>query len=69
MDGFEFLSRFRKLKDAEKVPVIVVTAKDLSPEERDELAGHVSDIFTKEEDDIEDLIRTVSSVVGDSKHS
>ena len=63
MDGFEFLSHYRKLEGSEKVPVIVVTAKDLTAADRDELEGHVSEIFTKEEDYIEDLIQSIGGIV------
>jgi PAS domain S-box-containing protein len=63
MDGFEFLSHFRKLEGSEKIPVIVVTAKDLSSQERDELASSVTGIFTKQENYVEDLIESVASII------
>ncbi len=65
MDGFEFISHFRKLEGSEKVPVIVVTAKDLSVKEREELAGRVTGIFAKEEDYVEDLIQSIGSIIKD----
>jgi signal transduction histidine kinase/DNA-binding response OmpR family regulator len=34
MDGFEFLARLRELPEGRRVPVIVWTVKDLSPEEQ-----------------------------------
>jgi CheY-like chemotaxis protein len=67
MDGYEFLSHFRKLKGSEKTPVIIVTAKDLSIKERQELASNVTEIFTKEENYVEDLIESISAIIGKSE--
>ncbi len=64
MDGFEFLENFKKLDNTEKVPVIVVTAKDLSAKEREALARRVSGIVDKDKDYIDDLIRNVGLAVG-----
>ena len=69
MDGYEFLSHFRKLEGSQETPVIVVTAKDLSIKEREELAGCVSGILTKEENYVEDLIESIGALVGKSKQS
>ena len=69
MDGYEFLSHFRKLEGSEKTPVIIVTAKDLSIKERGELASCVTGIFTKEENYVEDLIESTSAIVGKSERS
>jgi CheY-like chemotaxis protein len=63
MDGFEFLENFRKLSGADSVPVIVVTAKDLSSEERDALTSRVTSIVEKDENYIDDLIRNIGMAV------
>jgi len=47
MNGFEFLMAFRYREDCRSVPVIVVTAKDLSDKERRHLAGGVEQIVEK----------------------
>ena len=47
MDGFDFLFEFRLREDWASVPVIVVTAKDLTQEDRDRLNGGVERIFEK----------------------
>ena len=47
MDGFEFLVEFRKREDAAAIPVIVVTAKDLTEEDRRCLSGGVERIVQK----------------------
>jgi adenylate cyclase len=60
MDGFEFLTRLRRDPKHETTPVIVVTAADLSAEERSRLDGGVSHILEKEayaRDELLDQIR------------
>jgi signal transduction histidine kinase/CheY-like chemotaxis protein len=47
MDGFAFLEEFRKLPWAGRVPVVVLTAKDLTGEDRKRLNGHVQRIMAK----------------------
>jgi PAS domain S-box-containing protein len=64
MDGFEFLSYFRELDGSDKVPVIVVTAKDLTTRERKDLGSRVAGVVAKEENYLEDLVHNVSMVVG-----
>jgi len=44
MDGFEFLRELRARPDGRSVPVVVVTAKELTPEERDQLRAGVENI-------------------------
>jgi signal transduction histidine kinase/DNA-binding response OmpR family regulator len=47
MDGFEFVERVRDDVDLEGLPIIVVTAKDLSEEERSRLNGNVAGLVEK----------------------
>ena len=47
MDGFDFLFEFRLREDCTAVPVIVVTAKDLTEEDRQRLNGGVERIVEK----------------------
>jgi CheY-like chemotaxis protein len=47
MDGFEFVRELRKREDGKEVPVIVVTAKDLTPAEREQLRVGVENIVQK----------------------
>jgi signal transduction histidine kinase/DNA-binding response OmpR family regulator len=47
MDGFDFLFEFRLREDCTAVPVIVVTAKDLTPEDRQRLNGGVARVVEK----------------------
>jgi CheY-like chemotaxis protein len=47
MDGFEFLNRFRQDPRFGRTPVIVLTAKDLTAEDRERLNGRVTDLVAK----------------------
>jgi hypothetical protein len=47
MDGFEFLLRYRDLEGCASTPIIVITSKDLSEEDRQRLAGGVERIIEK----------------------
>jgi signal transduction histidine kinase/CheY-like chemotaxis protein len=47
MDGFEFLSHFRQDTRFVQTPVIVLTAKDLTAEDRQRLSGRVTDLIAK----------------------
>ncbi len=47
MDGFEFLDRVRTHADWSKIPVVVVTAMDLSDTELDQLQGLTRRVITK----------------------
>ena len=62
MDGFAFIEEFRKLPSAGDVPVVVLTAKDLSGEDRRRLNGHVKKIMAKGEG-IESVLKKVQELV------
>jgi signal transduction histidine kinase/DNA-binding response OmpR family regulator len=47
MDGFQFLAELQRREAWRKVPVVVVTAKDLSVTDKLRLEGHVQRIFRK----------------------
>jgi adenylate cyclase len=47
MDGFEFLAELRKLPSQRDIPVVVVTAADLSEEDHRRLNGGVENILQK----------------------
>jgi PAS domain S-box-containing protein len=47
VDGFEFLAEFRQRDADRSVPVIVLTAKDLTSAERDRLCGSVETVLQK----------------------
>jgi PAS domain S-box-containing protein len=59
MDGGEFVTRIRQEEKWRQIPVIVVTAKDLSRPERERLNGHVSEVLTKGTYSQLDLVRDI----------
>ena len=63
MDGFEFVAELRKRQEWRTIPVVVVTAKDLTPEERQLLSGHVEKILQKAAYSREDLLREVRDLM------
>jgi CheY-like chemotaxis protein len=64
MDGFEFVAEIRKKQDWWAIPVIVVTAKDLTAEDRKRLEGHVQKIIQKGACPVPDLLNEVRRFVG-----
>jgi signal transduction histidine kinase/DNA-binding response OmpR family regulator len=63
MDGFEFLDEMHRKPEWKNIPVIVVTAKDLTNEERDRLNGHADKILQKGGYQREELLQRVSEMV------
>jgi CheY-like chemotaxis protein len=47
MDGFEFVTELRRHVEWRGIPVIIVTAKELTAEERARLSGQVERILQK----------------------
>jgi signal transduction histidine kinase/DNA-binding response OmpR family regulator len=64
MDGFEFLGKLRDQPEWGGVPVLVVTAKSLSADERSRLNGDVGKILQKGSYTREELLAEVSTLVG-----
>ncbi|MGD9341356.1 MAG: response regulator, partial [Chromatiales bacterium] len=56
MDGFEFLTTLRRDRSERALPVIVLTAKELSAAERDILNGKVKQVLQKSADDPERVL-------------
>ena len=65
MDGFEFLDALRDRADWQDIPVVVMTAKDLTDEDRDRLNGGVERIIQKSDRDemLRQLTREISKCV------
>ena len=47
MDGFAFIAELRQREDWRTIPIVVMTAKDLTPEERQWLHGSVAKVLQK----------------------
>jgi len=56
MDGFEFVARVRKKLEWRSIPIVVLTAYDLSAKERRRLSGYVETILQKGCDSHEALL-------------
>ena len=62
MDGFEFVAELSKREEWRKIPVAVVTAKDLSLEDRLRLNGYVEKIIEKGSYSREKLLSEVREI-------
>jgi signal transduction histidine kinase/CheY-like chemotaxis protein len=69
MDGFQFLDEVRKREDWRAIPIIVVTAKDLTAEDRQRLNGSVEKILQKGAYGREALIDEVRQLIAASIRS
>ena len=63
MDGFEFLAVLRQQADWRHVPVVVVTALELSALDRERLNGEVVQVITKSGQARDELVREVAEAV------
>ena len=63
MDGFQFIERVRQHENWRTIPIVVVTAKDLTKEDRLRLNGYVLEIIRKNACPREELLAEVSELV------
>jgi len=63
MDGFGFLAEMRAQPEWQDIPVIVITAKDLSSEDRSRLSGCVEEVLEKNAYSREQLLKRVREAV------
>jgi CheY-like chemotaxis protein len=63
MDGFAFLERLRSEPDWQSIPVIVLTAKQLTAEERQRLSQTTQQVVTKGQSAHVDLSQAVRAVL------
>ncbi len=66
MDGFDFLLEMRARPEWETIPVVVVTAKNLTDAERNLLSGKVAQVLEKGAYTRDELIRLVRNMVAES---
>ena len=62
MDGFEVLDELRRRPDWQGIPVVIITAKDLTDEDRNRLNGGVERIIQKSDRD--EMLRQLSREIG-----
>ncbi len=63
MNGFEFSCELSKHAEWKAIPVIVITAKDLTSEDRSRLNGYVEKIFEKDPSTLEQLLHEVGRLL------
>ncbi|MCH8305594.1 MAG: CHASE domain-containing protein [Candidatus Marinimicrobia bacterium] len=60
MDGFEFVEKLQQNEEWSSIPVVVITAKDLSKEDRIRLRGRILDIIQKNGKELEIIAKSIS---------
>ena len=63
MNGFHVLEQLRAEEKTKDLPVIIVTAKDLSTKEKNKLAGHATAILTKSTLTHKTLLNEISRII------
>jgi len=64
MDGFEFLRELRANAPWREIPVVVLTAKELTAEDRQALHGNVARVLQKGSSAREELLREIRKLLG-----
>ena len=65
MDGFEFVSELRKNQGWRSIPIVVITAKALTHEDRALLQGHVQKVLQKGDFSLDALLVELREIVGE----
>jgi CheY-like chemotaxis protein len=63
MNGFEMVAELHKHEDWRKIPVVVISAKELTTDDRERLQGHVQKILQKGDFSRDELMREVQQTV------
>ena len=63
MDGFEFLVAMRQRPDWRDIPVLVLTAKDLSADDQKRLNGYVQRVMQKSASELDELLRELARML------
>jgi PAS domain S-box-containing protein len=63
MDGFEFVSALRRREEWRAIPIVVITARSLTPEDHEQLNGYVENILQKGAADSTALLAEVRDLV------
>ena len=66
MDGFEFIAELRKRQEWRAIPIVVITAKDLTPADHRRLNGYVQRILQKAAYSHHDLLAEIRELVTSS---
>ncbi len=63
MDGFQFVAALQQIPEWRSIPIVVVTAKDLTEDERRELNGQVAQVVSKQSYERDALLDEVRRLV------
>jgi CheY-like chemotaxis protein len=63
MDGFDFVAELRRTEAGRRIPVVVVTGKEITAEDRTRLNGYVGRIFRKGSFTRDELISELRRVI------
>ncbi len=66
MDGLELIAQLRQSEAWRSIPIVVITAKDLSLQERMQLKGSVNSLLQKGSYSQDELLREVRTLVADA---
>jgi len=65
MDGFEFVAELRRRQEWRAIPIVVITGKSLTNEDRQKLEGHVQKVLLKGDFSHEHLLKELREIVGE----
>ena len=66
MDGFEFLRTIKEKNEWKKIPVIVITSKDLSEDDYSFLSANVDQVIQKGRYTRKELIKRIDVAIKES---
>lgn len=64
LDGFSVMEALKKTPDTSDIPIIVVTAKELTPAEKDRMRGHIQTLMQKGDFLSDELLDEVRALLG-----
>lgn len=63
MDGFQFLTEIKRVEAWQSIPIVVVTAKDLTTEEQQFLHAQVQNVLAKQAHTREELVQEIRKLI------
>ena len=64
MDGFTVMEELKKSPETADIPIIVITAKELTPDEKDRMRGHIQSLMQKGDFLSDELLDEVRALLG-----
>ena len=65
MDGFQVLQEIRNNPETENIPVIISTAKDITPEDKIKLTGKVYSVLKKNDKILDDALKIIKKLLAE----